>query len=56
MDLRQLAPKLLSEAGAVAAERLVLGDARPEADALDEAHQGERRTDYVEIVAEADGL
>jgi hypothetical protein len=56
MDLRQLAPKLLSEAGAVAAQGFVFDNARPEADALDEAHQGERRTDYVGIVAEADGL
>src|SRR3954454_7838652 len=56
MDLRQLAPELLGKADAIAAERFVLGDARPQADPFDQAHHGERRADYLGIVAEPDRL
>ena len=56
MDFRQLAPELLGKADAIAAERFVLGDARPQADPLDQAHHGERRADHLGIVAEPDGL
>ena len=56
VHLGELAPERLSQAGAVAPERAVFDDARPEPNPRDAGHEGEGSADHGRIVAEADRL
>jgi hypothetical protein len=54
MDLGELTAEPFREFDAVAAERKVLGDARPKPNTLDEPHDRERRADHFAVVAKTD--